>query len=219
MSPALLIASDAALYAGAVPLVVMFGAKLLGRDLHRENWLLAAACAVSFVQDVWANQLLGSGANNWWLLYLFAPLQLALFAAVVMRQPVPRVAIIASIVALAGLSAHRGPLDRPETLLGVGYGGLLAVFAWWTEELHENRVPVALYLGGTLPGLIAIELIPVTHPAWIWGWLLYQVPRVVALLWLSTTLVRPRLALLPVEVRPIRTEGRRRHGKAGSAPR
>lgn len=219
MSPVLQLGSDLALYAGAIPLVAVFVAKLLGRDLHWENWLIAAACAVSFVQDVWANELLQGGRNNWWLLYLFAPLQLALFAVVVMRQPLLRWAIVASILALAALSAHRGPLDRPETLLGVGYGGLLAVFAWFTADLHENGRPLAVYLGGTVPGLVAIELVPPEHPGWLAAWLLYQVPRVVALVWLSTTLVRPRLALLPVEVRPIRTEGRRRHGKAGSAPR
>jgi len=186
--------SWASYWSSVVPLFVCLILWASGKNPIQEAWLISAAFLVSFVADSFAAVLALQGANNWWLSYLFAPLQFGLLiAAVTERRDVRTVALI-GLGMMAVVSLTRGTLDSPETFVKV-IGGAVVGLLVFDGAARRYRVPLLLYCLATAPWLLAMGAVPREHVAWLWIWAAYLLTRIAALGWMARVLVRPVLTL------------------------
>lgn len=185
-------------YWGSVlPLVACAVLRILKRDPKPDAWLLSAGFFVSFLADSLAALLAIRGINNWWLSYVFAPLQFGILIAVVAQRREVRTVALTGLLILGLVSALRGTLDSPETLVKV-VGGLLV--GWLIIDiptLKRFRIPVLLYCVASIPWLLAMGAVPRIEPVWLWLWAGYLLTRILALGWMTVALWR---ALPVVEV-------------------
>jgi len=150
--------------------------------------LLACAFCVSFVADTMGAVYANAGVNTWWLGYVYAPIQFSLLAAIVIEDRAVRHAAVLSIVALGTVSALRGTVEAPETVVRVIGGVAIA----WLAGHHVSRYrrPVQLYCAGAAPLILVMASVPRTAAVWPVAWGLYQGLRIFALVWLAWAILR-----------------------------
>jgi hypothetical protein len=185
-------------YAGALPLLVCVLVALARKeDPPPAAWLLSAAFFVSYVADTIAAPLGARHLNTWWLGYLYAPLQMGLFAMVVAQHRAVRSVTVTALLLMALVSALRGTLAAPETMVQVVGALAIAWLAWGSDALGRYRAPVLLYCVAGAPLLLLMGVIDINARAWLYVWAGYQVVRVVALGWMTWALVRKEVSYGP----------------------
>lgn len=196
MSPLIPVLQYAGYYAAAVPLAVCvwLGFRTKDRDPSRDAWLLSLGFFISFMADTIAHPLAQAGLNTWWLSYVYAPVQFALFVAVVAQHRTLRSIVLVGVVLLAIQSVWRDTLHSPETFVRVTGGVLVCFLLWGVQTLRCYRAPLWIYCGLTFPLLLAMGNLPTTDPRWLWIWAGYQLLRVTALALMTWTLVRKEVA-------------------------
>lgn len=182
--------SEVGHYATLAPLVICLIRSLAKREPTPEAWLLSGAFFVSFITDQIGIQLALEGRNNWWTIYIEAPIQFGLFAAVVAQRRAIRSMAVMGILMLGLVGALRGTLGRPETLTQVIGGLLVSWLVIDVPRLKRYRPALLVYCLAAAPFLLAMGSIDPYAPVWPWIWTGYVGTRVVALSLMSWALVR-----------------------------
>ena len=182
-------------FAGIAPLAVCVVLMLRHRDPPPDAWLLSAAFAVSYVADSFALNLAREHMTNWWVDYVYAPIQFGLILAVVAQSRAVRTVLLLGVAVLAQLSAWRGTLDAPETLVRVSAGLLAAWLVWPVPSLAPYRGPLRLFCLATACGAFLMAVVPREAAIWLYVWAVYRTACIVALCWMCRQLCRPLLAL------------------------
>jgi hypothetical protein len=185
---ALLLVGQVAHWAALLPLIVCVVLALRRQLAAPEAVLLACAFAVSFIAEQGGRALALQGINNWWISYVAYPIQFGLFAALLTDRPVRSVAV-AAVFLMAVVSALRGTLGAPETLVQVCGGALVGFFALEHKRLAPYRAALLTYCIATIPFLLVLGFLqPNASGFWIVSWLAYQAIRVFALLMVGRAL-------------------------------
>lgn len=185
MHPAWLWLSTVGHYIPLLPLLWVLGLRAVERPVSDQAKVLVAAMMLSFLADQGGVAMAGSGPT-WWLTYLYAPLQVTLWLVAGVRSQAFRLVFVALIGLLAVTVAAKGPLNVPETVVGV-IGGGLACLAFATSPY---RRAMWTYCGLAIPGLIWQGYFDPNDPRWLWGWGYYEAVRVVGLVLLTWTITR-----------------------------
>lgn len=184
MATGWLVLRDLAHYAPLVPVAAILWERFHHREPGDATVLLVGALFVSFLADQAGAVLPG---NDWWLSYIFAPIQFALLAVAVSGKHPVRWLFVAWLLMLGGVSALRGPLDRPETIVQVA-GGLFVAFLA-LGGVSRFRGAIWLYCLGTIPGLLWMAAFAPSDPFWLWGYGAYQGARLIGLGWVTAVVI------------------------------
>src|SRR5690606_38102102 len=104
--------------------------------------------------------LRAQGVNNWWLLYVYAPIQIVMLLAVVARSREVRLVLTLGFVWTALLSAMRGPLTAQEVVIQ-GTGGLVVWFlAWQNRDVRAFEPALRAYCLWATGPLVGMALAP-----------------------------------------------------------
>lgn len=177
MHPVFAIGGPIAHWAAVLPILACMWGLARDRPPRADAWFLAAAFGVSWVQDQVGSVIQAQHLNTWWLSYLFAPVQTIMFLLALLEHRAMRIVAISAIGSLAILSALRGPMTEPETVVEVT--GCFAIA--FVAVHHRRRKAVWTYCLGTLPAILAMAMLPITSTAWIGAWIVYQSARVLGL--------------------------------------
>jgi hypothetical protein len=216
-------------WASLLPLAFCALQYLRHRDAEPNAWLLSAAFAVSFLADQVGDRLAAYHVNNWWVTFVYTPIQFGLFVAIVTRRfPVQITSVF--LLGLVGiLSFIRGPVTEPETMVHVIGGLLVGWLAFDSKPMAPYRTAILIYGLATVPFLGAMAVIPWESAWWLPMWGGSQLMRLLALafmvraIWTAPTLRLevadgPRTRQAAAGHRPpVRVaDGRHRHAMAAS---
>lgn len=197
---------EAAHWAAAIPLAVCLYLCLRNRNPMPDAWLLACAFFVSWIADN-ALKITAASGNNWWLVYLYVPIQFALFIGLLTQARALRTVGIGALALLAVLSVSRGTLDRPETFVQVAGGAMVGLLAWQHSTIGKYRSALLVYCVAAIPSVILMGAIePPPRPEWgLWmfAWAAYQLVRITAMALMVSALIRqPYLRLMEADDGP-----------------
>lgn len=197
MSPVIRVVQEAGHWCAAVPLLACFIQQLRHRNPTPDAWLLSCAFFVSVIADS-VMAITAASGNNWWIAYIYTPIQFALFVAVLTQARALRTVALAAILMLAIVSAARGTLGAPETVVQVLGGGLVGLMVLEQPRLGRYQSALLIYCWATIPFLIIMgATVPAIDGVWVWSWGIYQLVRVTAMVLMTIALVRqPVLRLL-----------------------
>lgn len=216
-------------WASLLPLAVCAIQYLRHREPEPNAWLLSASFAVSFLADQVGARLQAHHVNNWWVSFVYTPIQFGLFAAIVTRRfPVQIMSVF--LLGLVGLlSFIRGPVTEPETMVHVIGGLLVAWLAFDSQPMAKYRTAILVYGLATAPFLVSLAVIPWGSAWWLPVWGGFQLMRLLALafmvraLWTAPTLrlevtdgPRTRQAAAGHRASVRIADGRHRHAMAAS---
>lgn len=216
-------------WASLLPLAFCAIQYLRQRDPEPNAWLLSAAFAVSFLADQVGARLQAHHVNNWWVAFVYTPLQFSLFAAIVTRRFPVQVMGVFLLMVVGILSLIRGPVTEPETMVHVIGGLLVGWLAFDSRPMEKYRTALLVYGLATAPFLIGLAVIPWSSGWWLPMWGGFQAMRLLALafmvraLWTAPTLrlevtdgPRTRQATAGHRTSVRVADGRHRHAMAAS---
>lgn len=183
MHPGWLVLKDIGTLAPVLPVLGLLAVRVMGRESSDDARVLSGAMLLSLLADVYGRHHTG---NDWFISYLYAPIQVIFWLLVAVKQPGLRVVMVALIVVLGGASAARGPLGSPETVVGVVGGGLAALCFTGTPWARAMWT----YGGAAVPFLLCMAVIPRTEVTWLWSWGGYEAVRVLGLIALTAAIIR-----------------------------
>jgi len=190
--PRLMRLNDAAMWMGLIPLAAC-GVVWLWRWFVPPNAvLLSLGFAVSFLADLTGKALAEQHVNSWFLSFLWPPIQLAIWWAVIAQRDRVRWAGVLGILAAGALSMIQGPLTGLELVVR-GLGAIIVtILAFKTVGFERYRLAILVTGSAMLVFGIPMKVVPNTLPVWLWVWGGFQAMRLVALLLMARAILFPR---------------------------
>lgn len=138
------------LFAPAVPWFVILN-RARHQPIHLQEWALGGAFMVSVFADLAMWQL---PASNWWVFYLYVPLQVALFCYATNERPWLKIAYLLTHIGLIDLAALFGAVVlhwSPERLAGLAAAFTFLSAIGWIDRRSSQKNAVYVYCcGGAL---------------------------------------------------------------------
>ena len=158
--------------------------------------LLSLGFAVSFLADLTGKTLAAEGVNTWFLSFIWPPVQLAWWWAVIAQRDSVRWTGSLAILLAGLLSLLQGPLMALELVVRC-LGALAVILLAWKSVGIERYRPAILVTGvAMIVFALPLRFTPVDHWLWLVMWGGFQAMRLVALLLMAWAILSPK----PLEV-------------------
>jgi hypothetical protein len=154
--------------------------------------LLSVGFAVSFIADLIGKTLAEQQINTRFLSFLWPPVMLALWWAIVAVRESVRWTGVITILLGGMLSFIQGPLEGLEIVVRCLGSIAIILLVWKTVGFERYRVSMLVMALGMIVFAIPLKAVPTSHPVYLYVWGGFQAVRLVALLLMAWAILAPR---------------------------
>lgn len=154
--------------------------------------LLSVGFAVSFVADYTGLILAEQHRANWWVSYVYMPIQLIIWTFVIAQNRAVRWRTIVTIFVVGIFSAIQGPLDELEIAVSICGSGFVFWILHNTNALQRFKLPLSIMLASSV-FFIPITKLRTSSDLWYVFYFMYQGVRLTALCLMVRALFLPHL--------------------------